>query len=662
MYKERDDTEGRLPAVEIQELEDMQRAVLNILEDTDQEKSGLHDFQRATVNILEDLSQERGRFEETQSAVLNILEDASEEKVHLEETQRATINILEDFNYEKLRMEETQKATLNILEDFNIEKDKANQAYKVLQKEVEARKEAEKFRYNLAALVDSADDAIFSKTLDGMITSWNYGAQELYGYTAEEAIGQHISFLVPPGHKDEIADFLNKIKQDEKVNHFETERFRKDGSLVSVLITLSPIKNDEQRIVGVSAVARDITERKVAERKLREAHAQLEQRVKDRTSQLSEVNEALKEQIEEKKQAEERFRIVIESAPNAMIVFDEHGKVALVNKMTETLFGYDREKLIDGSYKLMIPEQFEGNKELIKAWSKKKKHLDKLRTEKEVYGLTSTGLKIPIEVGLSRVITTEGPYTLVAIVDISERKATEELIRSKNQELETLLYIVSHDLMEPLRGIEYFSSAVSERYREALDNKGQDYLTRIIKAGSRMRLLLQEILMISRARRFTVSSEFVSGKSIVNEAINRLGAMIREKSAHITVAKDFPKLKLEKTWAIQAIYNLINNALKHTDGEQPPEIIVKPYFADKTDPFAQVGVAVCDRGTGVPEEYRTRIFDLFQRAVKREVEGTGSGLAIVKEVAKRHNGEAWMEPHEGGGSKFIITFGNEFKT
>lgn len=666
---------------EIKELEEMQRAVMNILEDSDSEKSGVEDFQRATLNILEDLNEERGRFEETQSAVLNILDDASNEKARLEETQRAslniledfdeeknhlvevqkaTLNILEDFNTEKDRLEETQKATLNILEDFNTEKEKVTQAYEALQREVEARKEAEKYRHYLAALVDSADDAIFSKTTEGIITSWNKGAEKLYGYTSKEAVGSHISFLVPKGHRDEVADFLTKIKHNERVEHYETKRYRKDGEMVDVSLTLSPIRDDEGTIVGVSAVARDITQRKEAEEKLRQAHNELESRVQERTSQLSKVNVALQEQIGEREKAEERFRMVVESAPNAMVMIDEKGTIVLINKMTESLFGYHRHELLEQSIDKLLPDS-QLIQEGIRANFTALNAGQQMRIEQDVFGCTRVGDQVPVEIGLNPVATNEGNYILATIVDVTERRKAEALIKSKNQELETLLYIVSHDLKEPLRGIEYFSTAVKERYGGELDPKGKDYLFRVVKAASRMRILLNEILMISRARRFNVSSQFISGKVIINEALSRLQTKIDETDARIQISSEFPKYKVEKTWAVQAVFNLINNALKYSSKGKKPDITITPFSEGTSLKSGQTGIIVSDRGPGVEEEYRIKIFELFQRAVNREVEGTGAGLAIVREVALRHGGEAWVEARKGGGSRFIITFGNQYQ-
>lgn len=114
----------------------------------------------------------------------------------------------------------------------------------------------------LAAVVESSDDAIIGKTLDGIVVSWNRGAQEIYGYTPQEVIGKPISILLPPGREDELPAIMQRIRAGEKVKHFETQRRRKDGTVIDVSVTISPIERTDGKIIGASAVARDITERK----------------------------------------------------------------------------------------------------------------------------------------------------------------------------------------------------------------------------------------------------------------------------------------------------------------------------------------------------------------------------------------------------------------
>lgn len=238
---------------------------------------------------------------------------------------------------------------------------------------------------------------------------------------------------------------------------------------------------------------------------------------------------------------------------------------------------------------------------------------------------------------------------------IDERHRSEAAILAKNRELESLLYVISHDLREPLRVTRNFAELLREDYGATLDKKGRHLLTRIGVAGERMERLLLDLLDISRIRRLTPPGTRVDSRALVNTALERLAAKIRETGAQVGVAADLPELVADPTWTVEAVYNLLSNALKHCRPGETPVIEVAGHQR-ATGPRAGVGLVVRDRGPGVPEGQRERIFELFQRGVGREIEGTGAGLAIVREVAARHGGEAWMEPREGGGSQFYITF------
>lgn len=168
--------------------------------------------------------------------------------------------------------------------------------------------------------------------------------------------------------------------------------------------------------------------------------------------------------------------------------------------------------------------------------------------------------------------------------------------------------------------------------------------------------LLADILALSRAQRMESPNEEIEGESIAHEALLRLEGLVKESGAKVRVAKNLPRLQVNRTWATQGVYNLLANALKFTRDGEPPDIEIAPYEPGKDDP-STVGLVVRDRGPGVAPEHAERIFQLFQRAVGREVEGTGAGLAIVRQVAERHGGRAWVQPREGGGSEFVLTFG-----
>ena len=143
-------------------------------------------------------------------------------------------------------------------------------------RDVSERKRAEEALWRLASIVESSDDAIIGKTLDGSITSWNKGAESLYGYRSDEVIGQPVSILLPPELCDDFWDILTRINRGEIVSHFETKRRRKDGGIIEVSLTISPIKNPAGQIIGASSTARDITERNLLEKERQKVFVELQ--------------------------------------------------------------------------------------------------------------------------------------------------------------------------------------------------------------------------------------------------------------------------------------------------------------------------------------------------------------------------------------------------
>ncbi|HEY0256407.1 MAG TPA: PAS domain S-box protein, partial [Candidatus Methylacidiphilales bacterium] len=165
--------------------------------------------------------------------------------------------------------------------------------YIAIRTDITALKRAEEASLLLASIVNSSTDAILGKDLNGIVTSWNSGAADIFGYTAEEMIGRSINRLIPPELREEEAEILSKIRRGEKVEHFETHRVAKDGRLIDISVTISPIRNKLGRIVGASKVARDITEKKLAEEEIHNLNVTLEQRVVQRTAELERANKEL---------------------------------------------------------------------------------------------------------------------------------------------------------------------------------------------------------------------------------------------------------------------------------------------------------------------------------------------------------------------------------
>lgn len=208
-------------------------------------------------------------------------------------------------------LQDSRRAALNLMEDALQARQLVEKLNTELRKEITERKQAQEAKARLAAIVESSDDAIISKDLNSIITSWNRGAERLFGYAAQEAIGQPITMLIPPDRFDEEPAILGGIRRGERIEHFETVRRCKDGRLVDISLTISPIKDEEGKIIGASKIARDITRRKQMEAALEEAKdafsKELQQRVEERTVDLELANLALRKEMEEHKKLEKQL-------------------------------------------------------------------------------------------------------------------------------------------------------------------------------------------------------------------------------------------------------------------------------------------------------------------------------------------------------------------
>ena len=254
-------------------------------------------------------------------------------------------------------------------------------------RDVSERRRTEEDLRRLASIVAYSDDAIIGKTLDGIITSWNAGAERMYGYSANEAIGMSVSMLVPANHPDEIPEVLERLERGEIVDHFETVRVRKDGEEFHVEITASPIKDAMERIVGASTIGRDISVRKAAEKYM--------------------------------VQMEARYRGLLEAAPDAMVVVNQSGEIVLLNRQAEKQFGYHRDELLGQKVKNIIPEGF-GERLTEDATRTEEEALaQQIGTGIELTGQRKDGSVFPVEIMLSPLESAEGILVTAAIRDVS---------------------------------------------------------------------------------------------------------------------------------------------------------------------------------------------------------------------------------------------------
>jgi PAS domain S-box-containing protein len=512
----------------------------------------------------------------------------------------------------------------------------------------------------LAAIVESSDDAILGKSLSGVITSWNAGATRIFGYEAQEAIGKPISLLAWPGEEEQIELFLEKLRRGERVDHFEVARKHKSGRKIIVSLSLSPIVDSDGTIIGISKIARDITERKAAEIAL----AVNEQRLRNFNDQEA----ASRVEI----LAERKFRDLIENAPDAILQVDSAGSIIVANRTAETMFRYSREELMGKGVEMLVPKANRaGHSEHRRAFASAGMTrpmglgLDLLARRKD-------GTQFPVEISLSPVRTDSGVNVTAVIRDVTERKQTEQRVRTlqesymteleaRQKEAERLnrlksefMASISHELRTPLHTIIGFAELLEEEAEASLNEKQRRFLHHIHADSEHLLSLINDVLDLSRieAGGLHLRAESLSLQEIVAEAVNAIRPYADSKS--VTVREgEYPEVCVwaDPTRLRQILYNLLSNGAKFT--KAGGDVVV-----DATIEGSYVKITVADTGLGIAPEECIRIFDKFYQVGFTPVgvrEGTGLGLAICKQLVEMQGGKIWVESEPQKGSRFQFT-------
>ncbi|HVE39830.1 MAG TPA: PAS domain S-box protein [Planctomycetota bacterium] len=490
--------------------------------------------------------------------------------------------------------------------------------------DVTERKEAEEARARLAAIVEFSDDAIISKSLDGIVTSWNKAAENLFGYRASEILGKPITLIIPEERLDEERHILNRVVRGEQIEHLETIRKRKDGCALDVSLTVSPVRDSTGRVVGISKISRDITEQK---------RAQL---------------------------AAARLAAIVESSEDAIVSKTLDGIVTTWNKGAERLFGYPAAEIVGKSITLLIPQERLSEEATILSKVSRGEPVEHFDTERR----RKDGSLVDVSLSVSPVRDPSGRIVGASKVarDITERKNAEEAVRAANEglearvrertaELEAFSYTIAHDLRAPLRAVHRFSDLLLEDYTDRpLDAEGRNYLKRMAEGVARMDRLIEDLLDYSRVARADMHLAPLDVEDILTEIRTDLAGELKEKKATFSVQDSLPPVLGDRVFLKQALVNLVSNALKFVDPGRSPQVRVS---AEADGAF--VRLMVRDNGIGIDPKYRDRIFKIFERLNASDLyPGTGVGLAIVKKAVERMKGHIGLNSELGQGSCFWI--------
>jgi two-component system sensor kinase FixL len=457
----------------------------------------------------------------------------------------------------------------------------------------------------LAAIVESSDDAIIGKDLDGVILTWNRGAERLYGYTAHEVIGRSISMLMPDGKEDELPSFLERVGAGQRVEHYDTVRRTKNGQLVNVSLTISPVKNAAGRVVAASAIARDITSQKRAEMALRASEA--------------------------------RWRSIIDSAVDGIVVIDAAGRIESFNRGAEALFGYAATEVIGRNVNVLMPAPYHDEHDGYLARYLATGVPTIIGVGRMVTGLRQDGTTFPLHLSVGE-MTIDGERKFTGILhDLTTRVRIEEQLREQTAlaRLGEMAAVLAHEVKNPLAGIRGAIQVIGTRLGP--DSVDARILTEIVARIDGLNELMQDLLLFARTPQPKPAPVAIAG--LVQGLADMLGKDSAFQEMNVKIDGAAPPIVADPDLLKIVFENLLVNGAHAMLGRGTLEVAITV-----TGDTCQI--AFSDRGPGIPADMREKIFLPFFTTKAR---GTGLGLATAKRLIEAHHGRISIAcPPEGG--------------
>ncbi len=505
----------------------------------------------------------------------------------------------------------------------------------------------EKARF--AAIIESSTDAIIGKTLEGIITSWNEGAGNVYGYTAAEMIGKHISALIPAGQHDEHPRIVHSLQRGDAVTHYEMKRRKKDGTVIDVSLSVSPIRDAQASMVGVSVISRDITELMMAREKalkseeaLRTLNAELEQRVQRAT-------EDLRMAMAQDRANLQRLKAMLSHLPMGALMMDNAGNVMELNDEYCRTFSIGM-----AAAEAMKLQPLELNEIFKRCLLKPDEHM------KQVNGMlaekkTLLGHDILLKDG--RVIQRE----FLPIFDRGEflgqlflyRDVTRE--RRMDAAKSEFMSLASHQLRTPLTSMRWAMSMLGRSMGDRANEFEQKLLEEGRQGAARMSSTIDTMLQISRIESGEMQSSFrdIRLKGFLEEIVKYAVREHSEKKQSVSVkCADGIGMRTDPNLLKELLGNLMDNALKYTPKKGS---ILLEAAEDK----GSLLFTLQDSGYGIPEHQQPQLFKKFFRGenvVDKDTKGTGLGLYLVSLLCNLLGGTIECQSMEGRGTTFRLRF------
>jgi two-component system sensor histidine kinase VicK len=472
-----------------------------------------------------------------------------------------------------------------------------------------------------AMLVASSDDAIIGKDYQSVITSWNPAAQRLYGYAAEEVLGRNIAFLLPPDRLNELEAVLGRVAAGADAQHYETKRLHKDGSLIDVAMTVSPIRDLSGRIVGTSTIQRNITQRKKTETVAAEMAA------------------------------------IVDSSNDAIIGMTLEGLITTWNRGAEHIYGYTARAMLGKNILLLVPPGRPVEIDIIAGMLASSARTESFETQRQ----RQDGRLIDVSLTVSPIRDSDGVIVGASSVarDITEHNAMRaELAAAELRSVlavsrakDEMVSLVSHELRTPLASLLGFTELLYSR--EFTEEQRRQYLGVMLREGRRLTDLINDVLHIQRleAGHQDLNLAPADLEALIQRAVNAAGVDVL-RPIQVRTSGQLPLAMIDTDSILQVLANFLANARKYSpDGG---DILVTTNLVG-----GMITIDVQDAGLGLPADELPKLFATFYRVEsgdRRLIKGTGLGLAINRRIVEAQGGE--VSAHSDGpgkGSRFQFT-------
>lgn len=547
----------------------------------------------------------------------------------------------------------------NLLEDPSVNAMVANYRDITDQRNAEESQRQAETRYR--EIIENLVVGFGQSTPEGRILMANPALARILGYASAEElmagitdIGQEI--YVHPEQRTALHRMLNERGA---VRDFELECYRKDGSKIWVSLAARPLRDSQGTIRGFESLVQDISARKEAERLLRQTQDELEQRVAERTAELSEANEKLRGEISERcrvadtlRKSEERFRSLGECCPVGIFLADTDGRCLYTNPVCQSIGGFTlTEGLGYGWNRFVHPDDRE---QVLASWSAAVQAGQSF--SREFRFQDAQGQVRLVHVRSAVLLSDQGKVIghVGTVEDITERRQAERKqagllgqLRSVNRELNDFAYIVSHDLKAPVRAIGSLASWLVADYGDRLEQAGKEQIELLANRVKRLNALIDGVLQYSRIGRQRERCVSVDLDQLVADVVEMLAP---PPHIRVRILHPLPTVQGEPTRLRQVFQNLLSNAIKFMD--KPQGLI----FVDWSEEPACWRFGVTDNGPGIERKHCTRVFQIFQTLQPRDqFESTGVGLTIVKRIVELYGGTVGIDSTPGQGSTFWFT-------